>query len=252
MRSDISYGNGVYKSVDGGKSWTHIGLSDTRQIGRILVDPSDPDLVFVAALGHAYGPNRERGVFRSKDGGKSWAAFSSRTRTPARSTSPSHPRNSRTILAALWQTRRPPWNVYPPSNGPGSGLYRSEDGGDTWKQVARPASPPRRLGRIRVAFAPSEPRRVYAIVDAKEGGLFVSEDAGVSWTARELRPRIWQRGWYFAGVTVDPKDADVVYALQHGALPLDRRREDVPSRSRGPRAATTTTGSGSTRPTRAG
>ncbi len=211
MRSDISYGNGMYKSVDGGKTWTRIGLTDTRQIGQVLVDPRDPSLVFVAALGHAYGPNKERGVFRSKDGGKSWTAVLFKDENTGAIDLAFDPSNSRTILAALWQTRRPPWNVYPPSNGPGSGLYRSEDGGDTWKQVTS-GFPSEKLGRIRIAFAPSEPRRVYAIADAKEGGLYVSEDRGVSWKRASSDRRIWDRGWYFAGVTVDPKDAGTVYA----------------------------------------
>jgi photosystem II stability/assembly factor-like uncharacterized protein len=211
MRSDISYGNGVYRSADGGKTWARLGLADTRQIGRILVDPRDPNLVFVAALGHAYGPNAERGVFRSKDGGKTWQRVLFRDADTGAIDLDAQPGNPRTILAALWQTRRPPWNVYPPSNGPGSGLWRSVDGGDTWTHVAE-GLPSEKLGRIRIAFAPSEPRRVYAMVDAKEGGLFVSGDAGVSFRRVSSDPRIWGRGWYFGGVTVDPKDADVVYA----------------------------------------
>jgi photosystem II stability/assembly factor-like uncharacterized protein len=211
MRSDISYGNGVYRSADGGRSWTHVGLSDTRQIGRILVDPEDPNLVFVAALGHAYGPNRERGVFRSKDGGKSWSVVLFHDEDTGAIDLAFQPGNSRTILAALWQTRRPPWNVYPPSSGPGSGLYRSEDGGDSWQHVTK-GLPSGNLGRIRIAFAPSQPRRVYAVVDATEGGLYVSGDAGATWRRTCSDRRIWQRGWYFAGVTVDPKDPDVVYA----------------------------------------
>jgi photosystem II stability/assembly factor-like uncharacterized protein len=215
MRSDISYGNGVYKSVDGGKTWTHIGLRDSRQIGRILVDPRDPNLVFVAALGHAYGPNAERGVFRSKDGGKSWTRVLFRDEDTGAIDLAFQPGNSRTILAALWQTRRPPWNVYPPSNGPGSGLWRSEDGGETWRPVTS-GLPTVGLGRIRVAFAPSEPRRVYALADAKEGGLFVSGDAGVTFARVSADVRIWGRGWYFAGVTVDPRDPDTVYACNTG------------------------------------
>src|SRR6516165_3070445 len=179
MRSDISYGNGVYKSADGGATWTHVGLADTRQIGRILVDPHDPKLVFVAALGHAYGPNRERGVFRSKDGGVSWTAVLFKDENTGAIDLAFDPSDSKRILAALWQTRRPPWNVYPPSNGPGSGLYRSVDGGDSWTPVTT-GLPAEKLGRIRIAFAPSEPRRAYAIVDAKEGGLFVSENGGVT------------------------------------------------------------------------
>jgi photosystem II stability/assembly factor-like uncharacterized protein len=215
MRSDISYGNGMYKSVDAGKTWTRIGLTDTRQIGRILVDARDPNLVFVAALGHGYGPNKERGVFRSKDGGNTWKAVLLKDENTGAIDLAIDPSNNRTILAALWQTRRPPWNVYPPSNGPGSGLYRSEDGGDTWKQVAATSGfPSEKLGRIRLAFAPSDPRRVYALVDAdaKEGGLYVSGDKGVTWKRASSDKRIWDRGWYFAGVTVDPQNADIVYA----------------------------------------
>src|SRR5512140_128618 len=171
MRSDISYGNGMYKSTDGGKTWARVGLADTRQIGRILVDPRDPNLVFVAALGHAYGPNAERGVYRSKDGGKSWTRVLFKDENTGAIDLDFQPGNSRTILAALWQTRRPPWNVYPPSNGPGSGLWRSEDGGDTWTSAGGhglPAEP----GRIGLAMAPSRPDRIYAMVDAEDGGLY--------------------------------------------------------------------------------
>ena len=211
MRSDISYGDGMYKSVDGGASWTHIGLTDTRQIGQVLVDPHDPNVVFVAALGHAYGPNRERGVFRTRDGGATWKAVLFKDENTGAIDLAFDPADSKTILAALWQTRRPPWNVYPPSYGEGSGLYRSVDGGDTWRQVTA-GLPTEKLGRIRVAFAPSGAGHVYAIVDAKEGGLYVSTDHGASFRLVNTDRRIWERGWYFAGVTVDPKDDQIVYA----------------------------------------
>ncbi len=211
MRSDISYGNGMYKSVDGGRTWERVGLSDSRQIGRILIDPKDPNLVFVAALGHAYGPNPERGVFRSRDGGRTWSRVLFRGENTGAIDLALDPHDSRTILAALWQTRRPPWNVYPPSNGPGSGLFRSTDGGDNWSPVTE-GLPSEKLGRIRIAFAPSMRGRVYALVDAKAGGLYVSDDAGVRWRLASGDRRIWERGWYFAGVTVDPNNADVVYA----------------------------------------
>jgi len=212
MRSDISYGNGMYKSTDGGETWRRIGLEDTRQIGKVVVDPKDPNRVFVAALGHAYGPNAQRGVFRSTDGGATWSRVLFRDENTGAIDLALDPRDSRTLLAALWQTRRPPWNVYPPSNGPGSGLYRSTDGGDTWTPVTGTGLPAEKLGRIRLAFAPSRPGRVYALVDAKPGGLFLSEDGGLTWKRVSGDRRIWERGWYFAGVTVDPKDADVVYA----------------------------------------
>ncbi len=211
MRSDIGYGNGVYRSSDGGATWTPVGLAGTRHVGRIVVDPRDPNLVFVAALGHAYGPNPERGVYRSKDGGKTWARVLYRDASTGAVDLALDPGDPRTILAALWQTRRPPWNVYPPSSGPGSGLYRSTDGGDTWTPVTA-GLPSEKLGRIGIAFAPSKPERVYAIVDAKRGGLYVSEDRGSTWRLENADPRIWDRGWYFGGITVDPRDADVVYA----------------------------------------
>jgi photosystem II stability/assembly factor-like uncharacterized protein len=211
MRSDISYGNGMYRSADGGQTWTKIGLSDTRQIGRILVDPGNPDLVFVAALGHAYGPNAERGVFRTGNGGKTWKKVLFKDEDTGAIDLAFDPKNSRTIFAALWQTRRPPWNVYPASNGPGSGLYRSTDGGERWSEVKGNGFPSERLGRIGIAIAPSDSKRVYAIVDAKEGGLYASKDGGASWTRASAESRIWGRGWYFGGVAVDPKDPETVY-----------------------------------------
>ncbi len=216
MRSDISYGNGMYRSTDGGKTWTAIGLSDSRQIGRILVDPKNPDLVFVAALGHGYGPNSERGVFRSKDGGKTWKKVLGKNDDTGAIDLALDPKDSKTILGALWQTRRPPWNVYPSSNGPGSGLYRSTDGGDTWSEIKGGGFPSEKLGRIGIAFAPSDSRRVYAIVDAKEGGLYASKDGGSTWTRMASETRLWGRGWYFGGVTVDPKDPDTVYVCNTG------------------------------------
>ena len=210
MRSDITYGNGMYRSGDAGRSWRRIGLEESRQIGKVLVDPRDSNVVFVAALGHGYGPNRERGVFRSKDGGRTWKQVLGRDADTGAIDLAFDPSRPATILAALWQTRRPPWNVYPPSNGPGSGLYRSDDGGDTWTHVTA-GLPSEKLGRIGVAFAPSDPRRVYAIVDAKQGGLYGSQDGGRSWTPVNTDRRIWSRGWYFGGVTVDPANPDTVF-----------------------------------------
>jgi photosystem II stability/assembly factor-like uncharacterized protein len=211
MRSDISYGNGMYRSLDGGRTWERAGLEQTRQIGRVVVDPRDASRVYVAALGHAYGPNPERGVYRSTDGGRSWSRVLYKDENTGAIDLAIDPSRPRTLLAAMWQTRRPPWNAYPPSNGPGSGLYRSDDGGDTWRPVAG-GFPTQKVGRIGVAFAPSEPRRVYALVDAKPGGVWVSEDGGETWTAASHDRRIWERGWYFGGITADPKDPNTVYA----------------------------------------
>jgi photosystem II stability/assembly factor-like uncharacterized protein len=210
MRSDISYGNGIYKSVDAGKTWEHIGLLDSHQIGRILVDPHDSNLVYVAALGHAYAANAERGVFRTADGGKTWVSVLHPNDDTGAIDLAFDPQDSRTIYASTWQTRRPPWNVYPPSNGPGSGLYKSTDGGSNWQRLTN-GLPTEGLGRIGIAVAPTDRNRVYAIVDAREGGLYRSDDAGATWTLVDKEQRIWGRGWYFGVATVDPKNADIVY-----------------------------------------
>ena len=213
MRSDIALGNGMYKSVDAGKTWTHIGLADTQAIGRILVDPHNPDVVYVAALGHPYGANTERGVFKSTDGGRTWAKVLYKNANTGAIDLAFDPADSRVIYAALWQTRRPPWNVYPPSNGPGSGLYKSSDGGAHWSEISQPAhgfaADP---GRIGIAVAASDPQRVYAMVDATAGGLYRSDNGGATWTRASSDVRVWQRGWYFGGITVDPRDANRIYA----------------------------------------
>ncbi len=211
MRSSISVGNGMYKSTDAGKTWKPIGLSDSRQIGRILVDPHDANRVFVAALGHAYGPNQDRGVFRSKDGGVHWQRVLFHDDNTGAIDLAFEPGNPKTIYAALWQTRRPPWSIYPPSNGPGSGLYRSNDGGEHWQAVKGQGLPSEGLGRMGIAFAPSNAKRIYLIADAKEGGLYRSDDGGQNWQQVSKDHRIWGRGWYFNEVTVDPKNPDIAY-----------------------------------------
>jgi photosystem II stability/assembly factor-like uncharacterized protein len=213
MRSQISYGDGMYKSTDGGKTWRNIGLRDTRQIGRILVDPKNPDIVIVAALGHAYGPNEERGVFRSTNGGNTWEKVLYKDSNTGAIELAWNAQNPQTVYASLWQTRRPPWNVYPPSNGLGSGLYKSVDEGKTWQQITANGFPTEGLGRIGLAVAPSDPKRVYAIVDAKEGGLYRSDNAGATWERADSESRIWGRGWYFGQVEVDPRDANILYVM---------------------------------------
>ncbi|HZP66540.1 MAG TPA: hypothetical protein VFB32_09525 [Rudaea sp.] len=212
MRSDIAQGDGVYKSTDGGRSWRHIGLADTQQIGKILVDPRDANFVYVAALGHPYGPNAERGVFRSRDGGAHWQKVLGPNADTGAIDIVFAPDDARTLFAALWQTRRPPWNVYPPSNGPGSGVYKSTDGGDTWTRIAG-AGFPASVGRVGFAVSPAAPRRVYALVDGDAGGLYRSDDAGATWHRGSADPRIWQRGWYFGGLAADPRNADRVFAM---------------------------------------
>lgn len=210
MRSDIAQGAGLYRSSDGGHTWQPIGLADSQQIGRILVDPTDPDVVLVAALGHPYGPNPVRGVFRSSDGGKTWKRTLYKNANTGAIDLAFEPGNPQVVYAALWQTRRPPWDVYPPSSGPGSGLYKSTDGGVTWRPLTGHGLPAK-VGRIGIAVAPSSPQRVYALVDSLQGGLYRSEDGGSSWTRVTADHRVWGRGWYFGGVTVDPRNPDIVY-----------------------------------------
>jgi photosystem II stability/assembly factor-like uncharacterized protein len=210
MRSDLSYGDGVYKSTDGGASWRNIGLRDSRHIGRILVDPRDANVVLVAAFGHAYGQNAERGVYRSTDGGATWRHVLSRDPPTGAIDLCFDPGNPRIVYAALWQARRTTWSQYPPLGGPGSGLFKSVDGGVTWAELSGNGFPSEDLGRIGIAVAPGG-NRVYAVVDAKEGGIFRSDDGGTRWHRTSNDPRVWKRGWYFGGITADPRNSNIVY-----------------------------------------
>ncbi len=213
MRSDIAYGDGMYKSTDGGKTWAHIGLADTYQIGAIVVDPHDANVAYVAALGHPYAANPERGVFKTTDGGKTWSKVLFKGADTGAISLAMEPGNPNVVYAALWQTRRPPWNVYPPSNGPGSGLYKSTDGGATWTQLTNGL--PAHVGHIGLSISPAAPHRVYAMVDSApgQGGVYRSDDAGATWTHTDGEQRIWQRGWYFGGITADTRNPDVVYVM---------------------------------------
>ncbi len=215
MRAAISFGDGIYKSTDAGLSWTHIGLRDSRQIGKIVVDPHNPNRVFVAALGHPYGPNAERGVFRSLDGGATWVKVLDRGPEVGAIDLTMVPGKPNVLFAALWNARRPAWSSYPPLEGPGSGLFRSTDGGTTWQQLSGHGLPEGKWGRVGVDAAAGG-KRVYALIEAPEGGLFRSDNGGVDWkkaggSAGGNRRLIRSRSWYFSGVTVDPKNPDIVY-----------------------------------------
>jgi len=210
IRSDITYGTGVYKSTDGGAHWQSLGLADTRHIGKVLVDPRNSGLVLVAALGHAYGPNSERGVFRSTDGGRTWAKVLYKDPDTGAIDLAADPADPQVVYAALYQARRTPWEQYPPDEGPGSGLYKSTDGGATWTALTGHGLPAGPVGRIGLAVARGG--RVYALIGAKAGGgLYRSDDGGATWRLAGSDPRLTNRNWYFCRVTVDPQNPDVVY-----------------------------------------
>ncbi|MGZ5522444.1 MAG: WD40/YVTN/BNR-like repeat-containing protein, partial [Chthoniobacterales bacterium] len=216
MRGNVTYGTGMYKSLDGGKTWKNIGLKDSRQIGAVVIDPKNPDIVLVAAFGHAFGPNPERGVFRTTDGGKTWAKVLYKDENTGAIDLAMDPHNPNVVFAAMWQARRQPWNFS--SGGSGSGLYRSEDGGVTWKQLQGNGLPDGILGRIGISVSGADSNRIYASIEAKEGGIFRSEDGGEKWTRVNEDGRFRQRAWYFSKVYADPKSPDTVYLLNTGAF----------------------------------
>jgi photosystem II stability/assembly factor-like uncharacterized protein len=212
QRPDLSTGDGMYRSNDGGKTWKHLGLRDGQQIGAILVDPKDSRRIFVAVLGHPYGPNETRGVFRSTDGGETFEKVLYKDPDTGAIALAFDPEDSQTIYADLWAARQGPWENGG-WQGPKSGLYKSTDGGTTWHELRKGLpSIADGLGRIGVAVAPSKPKLVFALVDATEGGgLYRSEDGGETWRLADDEGRIWGRGSDFAEVKVDPKNPDVVY-----------------------------------------
>ncbi|HTD72398.1 MAG TPA: hypothetical protein VK652_02645 [Steroidobacteraceae bacterium] len=216
MRGNVTWGAGMFRSTDAGKTWAEIGLADTRQIGAIIVDPADPNIVLVAAVGHAFGPNTQRGVFRSTDGGKTWNRVLYKNELTGAIDLAVDPHNSNIVYAALWQVRRQPWNFS--SGGPGSGLYRSMDGGVTWAQLSGHGLPEGILGRIDIAISAVDSNRIYAMIEAKEGGLYRSDDGGTQWRRVSDDGRIRQRAWYFSKIYADPGSIDTVYALNTGML----------------------------------
>ena len=245
LRDSTGFGNGVYKSTDAGKTWTHVGLDGTQHIGRVAVHPKNPNVVFVAAIGHLYAASPERGVFKTIDGGKTWKKVLYKDESIGAVEVVIDPANPEVVYAGLWNTRRPPWYTYAPTNGPGGGIFKSTDGGTTWKPLTT-GLPKEGIGKTGIAIAPSNPRRVYAVVDCLvpdpnapapvaggggggggrgggnpacaqtpqapgQGGFFRSDDAGATWTKLSSDPALWGRGWYFEHVVVDPRNADNVY-----------------------------------------
>lgn len=215
IRGNVSHGDGMYKSTDAGKTWKHIGLADTSQISRVRIHPRNPDLVYVAALGHIYGRNQERGVFRTEDGGKTWKKILFRSDKAGAIDLILDPLNPRIIYAAIWETCRTPYSLT--SGGPGSGLFKSTDGGDIWKEISRNKGLPKgMLGKIGVTVSAAKPDRVWAIIEAMDGGVFCSDDGGETWSRMNNERRLRQRAWYYSRIYADPKDAETVYVLNTG------------------------------------
>ena len=212
LRGNVMQGDGVYKSTDAGKTWAHIGLADTHAIARIRVHPTNPDRVYVAALGHPYGPNPERGLYRSTDGGKNWTRILFRSDKAGAIDVSMDTNDPRVLYASIWEVYRTPWSLS--SGGPGSGLFKSTDGGDTWTELTRnPGLPKGVLGKITVSVSRADSRRVFALLEADDGGLHRSDDAGATWIKVNEERDLRQRAFYFSRIVADPKDRETVYAL---------------------------------------
>ncbi len=211
IRGNIVGGNGVYKSIDAGATWKLVGLPDTHAIGHLIVNPKNPDIAFVAALGHPFADNEERGIFRTVDGGKTWQKVLYKDTKTGGIDITFDPTNANILYAALWQAKRTPWSM--DSGGPGSGLYKSIDGGTTWKELKGHGLPEGVIGRIGVTVSGANPNRVYAVIEAGKGGIYRSDDAGDSWHLMTDDHRFRQRAWYYSHIFADPKAADSVYIL---------------------------------------
>jgi photosystem II stability/assembly factor-like uncharacterized protein len=212
LRGNIMQGDGVYKSTDAGRTWKHVGLTETQAISRVRIHPTNPDIVYVSALGHPYGPNPDRGVFRSKDGGATWQKILYRNDRSGAVDLVLDPHNPNVLFAAIWDVNRTPWSLT--SGGPGSGLFKSTDGGDHWTEITRnPGLPSGVIGKIGVAVSGGDSNRIYALVENAKGGLYVSDDAGATWKLINEDRTVRQRAFYYTRVYADPKAKDTVYAM---------------------------------------
>jgi photosystem II stability/assembly factor-like uncharacterized protein len=210
IRSSLSSGDGVYRSDDAGRTWKHVGLEDTHQISRIVVDPKNANVVYVGALGHVYGPNHERGVYKSTDGGEHWTKVLDQGPETGVSDLAICANNPNLLFAGTWHTWRPPWSVYAPIDGPGGALFQSQDAGKTWTRLNGRGLPDGDWGRIGVDVA-ADGNRVYALIQAKKAGLYRSDDGGENWNLVNDDPRLTSRAWYFNRITIDPSNSDVLY-----------------------------------------
>jgi len=210
LRSNISHGDGVYKSTDAGKAWRNVGLRDSSQIGKVYIDPKNPDLVYVAAIGHPYGPNKERGVFRSQDGGATWEQILFVNENTGAADLAADPHDPRTIYASTWQIRRMPWDI--DEVGPGSGIYKTTDGGDTWTQL-KDGLPKTDMGKIGLTVSPMDSKRVWATIGGDGGGIYRSDDGGKSWQLLNGSFEMHSRQYYYGHIFADPQQLDTVYTF---------------------------------------
>jgi photosystem II stability/assembly factor-like uncharacterized protein len=212
IRGNVSHGDGVYRSTDGGKTWTHLGLADTRNIAKVRIHPQDPNLVYVAALGHAHGPNAERGVYRSRDGGKTWEQILFRSDKAGAIDLAMDPHNPRILYASFWEAHRKPYMLV--SGGEDCGIFKSTDGGDTWTEITRKSGlPAGLLGKIGLAVSPAKENRVWAIIDAEDGAVFRSDDGGENWQRLSEDRNLRARPWYYQHIYADPQDAETIWVL---------------------------------------
>ena len=210
-RGNVMLGHGIWKSADAGKTWEHV-WKEKGQIGTVAVHPQNPDIAFAAVLGSPFAPSDARGVYRTSDGGKTWQRVLHKDAVTGASDVAIDPNNPRVLYAGMWQFKRTPWQTT--SGGPGSGLHRSADGGDTWQALSGNGLPAGEWGKVGVAVAPSDSKRVYALIEAEEGGLFRSDDAGVNWSRVNDHRSLRQRAWYYSTLTIDPRDPDTVWFPQ--------------------------------------
>ncbi len=210
MRGNISFGDGMYKSTDAGKSWKHIGLEKSYAIGTVLIHPTNPDIVYASCMGKVFGTNPERGLYRTKDGGKTWEKILYKNDSTGCINVVFDPSNPRTLYATLWQSCRNPWSLS--SGGAGSGMYKSIDGGDTWKDISKhPGLPVGLLGKIQLTTSPAKPERIYACIENENGGIFRSDDRGEHWMRTTDDRNLRKRPWYFSNILADPQNAEVIW-----------------------------------------